>query len=60
MKSRSSQNPIILAILREIMQYFATFSLKITQNKENCQSWISKFTQMVTNEITFTLDSRKF
>ena len=38
----------------------SSFSLKITINWENVNSWISCFTQMVGSEITFMFDSWKF
>ena len=39
----------------EIMQHFAIFSLKITKNKENCHSQISRVLKMVKREITIML-----
>ena len=59
MKSCSRPNPVILAISNEITQIFASFSLKITNNSENHNSQNLPFTQLVTREIKFTLDSRK-
>ena len=59
MKSHSLPIPIILAISREITPKFANFSLKITKNRKNCHSRISRFPQMVKREIIFMLDSRK-
>ena len=37
-KFRSQPIPLILTISREIMQKLASFSLKITKNRENCHS----------------------
>ena len=59
-KSCSCPIPLILAFSHKIWQTFANISLKITKNRENCHSVISRFLQMVRSEIIFTLDSRKF
>ena len=48
------------AISLQIMQKFTSFSLKITQTRENYHLRSSLFTQFVKHEITFTLNSRKF
>ena len=45
---------MILVISHEITQKFANFSLKITDNRENCHSWSTRFPQMVKCEFTFT------
>jgi len=50
----------IHVISREMMLKFTSNSLEITKNGENCHSYISRFSQMVRSEITFTPDSRKF
>ena len=58
MKSHSLPIPLVIAISHEITQKFANFSLKITKNRENCHSRISRFPKMVKR--AFTLVSRKF
>ena len=44
----------------EITLKLRIFSLKITENVENCHSLISRFMKMMKSKITFTLDSRNF
>ena len=58
-KFRSCQNPVNLAISGKINQILDNFSLKITKSRENCQSQISQFPQMVKSEITLMLNSHK-
>ena len=51
---------MIFAILREITQKYAGFSLKITKDRENYYLQSSRFTKMVKREIFFALNSHKF
>ena len=60
MTSNSHPKSQILAISREITQKLASFSLKITKIRVNNHSQSLRFTQMVKQKITITLDSRKF
>ena len=60
MKLGSHPIPVILAISCEISQTLANFSLKISTNRENHHSGISRFMRTVKQEITLTFDSLKF
>ena len=59
-KNRSRPIYMVFAILREIPQKYAGFSLKITKDRENYHLQSSRFTQMVKREIFFALNSHKF
>ena len=47
---------MILAILSEISEKFASFSLKIKKNTENCHLQSLPFTQILKCEIMFKLN----
>ena len=47
---------VISGISREIMLKLTSFAHKIPKKEENCHSRISRYSQMVINEIMFTLN----
>ena len=51
---------VISGISREIMLKLTSFAHKILKNEENRHSLILRFSQLVRNEISFKLNSRKF
>jgi len=53
---RSCMNHMISVISYEIISKLTSFSLKSTKYDENCHSRISRFTQLIKSEITFTLN----